>query len=221
VFAEHDLQAGAVRIRYREAGHGPPLVHLAGLGNPGLTRGHELLAERFRVISIDPSGLGQSPTGEDPRLAQDLARTVAEALSRLGLERFSVLGTSFGGTVALWLALQFPERVEALVLESPTAIGPESSTASSGPGEDPELERQLGGLPVPVLVLLGTADSIVPPEVGRIYRATLPSCHFVLVYAAAHAISADRPEAFAELVGDFLERREQFIVTRTSGLVHP
>jgi pimeloyl-ACP methyl ester carboxylesterase len=56
---------------------------------------------------------------------------------------------------------------------------------------------------------------------GRLYREKLPNCHFILVYDAGHAIDADRPEAFASLVGDFLIRRESFIVPKHSGLIHP
>ena len=70
-------------------------------------------------------------------------------------------------------------------------------------------------------MLFGTRDQMIPPEMGRIYREIMPNCHFVLVYDAAHAIGADRPEAFASVVSDFLERHEQFIVTRTSALVNP
>src|SRR5216683_7908136 len=39
---------------------------------------------------------------------------------------------------------------------------------------------------------------------GRYYKALIPSCHLVLVYEAAHALSEDRPEAFTEVVSDFL-----------------
>ena len=74
---------------------------------------------------------------------------------------------------------------------------------------------------VPTLVLFGTLDRMIPPEMGRVYREKLGNGHFVLVYDAAHEIGADRPEAFTSLVSDFLDRHEQFVVSRTSGLVHP
>jgi len=49
----------------------------------------------------------------------------------------------------------------------------------------------------------------------------MTSCNFILVYDAGHAIAADRPEAFASLVGDFLQRQEQFIVSAESTVIHP
>jgi hypothetical protein len=43
----------------------------------------------------------------------------------------------------------------------------------------------------------------------------------VLVYDAAHAIGTDRPEAFCEVVTDFLERHEAFIISRNETLINP
>jgi pimeloyl-ACP methyl ester carboxylesterase len=90
-----------------------------------------------------------------------------------------------------------------------------------GPNRDAELEARLAELNVPTLVLFGTEDRLIPTEMGRIYREIMPNCHLVLVYDAGHHIDADRPEAFASVVLDFLERHEQFVVTRTSSLIDP
>lgn len=79
----------------------------------------------------------------------------------------------------------------------------------------------MGGLEVPTLVLFGTEDRLTPPELGRHYPELLPHGHLVLVYDAAHALDADRPEAFAAIVSDFLERHGQFVVRRASGLLYP
>jgi hypothetical protein len=43
----------------------------------------------------------------------------------------------------------------------------------------------------------------------------------VFVYDAGPAIGADRPEAFAEVVADFLERREAFVISRGPTAIHP
>ena len=90
-----------------------------------------------------------------------------------------------------------------------------------GPDRDADLEAQLRSLPVPTLVLFGTLDGVIPPEMGRFYKELLPNCHLVFVYDAGHAISTERPEAFAEVTLDFLERREGFVVSRTETVIHP
>jgi pimeloyl-ACP methyl ester carboxylesterase len=90
-----------------------------------------------------------------------------------------------------------------------------------GPARDEALERRLAGLHVPVLVLFGTLDRMIPPEMGRLYCEKLPNCHLILVYDAGHAVDADRPEAFVSVVSDFLQHHEGFLVNRQSGLINP
>jgi pimeloyl-ACP methyl ester carboxylesterase len=190
----------------------------------------------------------------------ELAGTMAAAVGGLGIDKFNLIGTSFGGKVALWLSVQQPERVEALVLEAPAAIRPAGSEPPSGspeemarrlyahperlgplpipdpsiqaktrtlvgrlrgPDRDADLETRMRGLSIPTLVLFGTLDRVIPPEMGRFYKELLPNCHLVFVYDAGHAISTERPEAFAEVTLDFLERREAFVVSRTETMIHP
>jgi pimeloyl-ACP methyl ester carboxylesterase len=74
---------------------------------------------------------------------------------------------------------------------------------------------------VPTLVLLGTRDDVVPPAMARLYKERIPACHLVFVYDAAHTIGRDRPEAFAEVVGDFLERHDAFVISRAQTVIHP
>ncbi|HEV2303069.1 MAG TPA: alpha/beta fold hydrolase, partial [Stellaceae bacterium] len=85
----------------------------------------------------------------------------------------------------------------------------------------PEIEPRLRGLATPTLVLFGTRDPVVPPETGRRYKQLLPNSHLVFVYDAGHRIAADRPEAFAEVVTDFLDRREAFVISRKNTVIHP
>jgi pimeloyl-ACP methyl ester carboxylesterase len=84
-----------------------------------------------------------------------------------------------------------------------------------------DVERAIAELDVPTLVVFGTRDRLTPPELGRIYRDRMPRCHFVLLFDAGHEAGIERPEALASLVKDFLNRREAFIVTEKSSLLHP
>ena len=198
VFSEGSVEADGGRLRYLDGGRGDPLVHLPGAGEARLTPAHALLARHFRVVVF-----------ETPAPAATLAR----AATTLGLDTFNLMGTSRGATAALALALEAPHRVRALVLEAPAAIRPDA--------RDPEFERRLAGLATPTLVLLGTADAVVPSAMGRVYKELIPGCHLVFVYAAGHAIGAERPEAFADVTADFLERREAFVISRTATVIHP
>ncbi|HYB23936.1 MAG TPA: alpha/beta fold hydrolase, partial [Solirubrobacteraceae bacterium] len=107
------------RISTMEAGSGPPLVAIHGLG---ATKGSFLptvaaLAGRYRVIALDLPGFGDS---EKPINASYDARFFASAitglLDALELDRAHLIGNSLGGRVALEVAFQDPDRVGRLVL---------------------------------------------------------------------------------------------------------
>jgi pimeloyl-ACP methyl ester carboxylesterase len=258
-FREGFIDADGFCIRFMEAGQGPPLLHLHGAGGPRLTRAHDLLSRHRQVIALEMPGFGRSPENTRTRTMAELAATMATAAARLGIDTFDLMGTSFGGKVALWLGVQQPERVRALVLEAPAAIRPPGTEPPSGspeemvrrlyahperlghlpvidpaiqaktralvgrlrgPDREPELERRLPGLTTPTLVLFGTLDHVIPPEMGRYYKDLIPNCHLVFVYDAGHGISIDRPEAFAEVTADFLERHEAFVISHADTLIH-
>jgi pimeloyl-ACP methyl ester carboxylesterase len=260
MFTEGFVEADGFHIRYMEAGQGTPLVHLHGAGGLRLTPAHDLLSRQFRVIAFEMPGFGQSLENISTRHMSELASTMTLAADALGLDSFNLMGTSFGGKTALWLALQQPERVLALVLEAPAAIRPEGSQPPSGtpeemarrlyahpervapmppadpaiqartrtlvarlrgPDRDADLETRLSTLATPTLVLFGTLDQVIPPAMGRLYKELIANCHLVFVYDAGHAISTERPEAFTEVVADFLERHEAFIISRTETVIHP
>ena len=141
MFSEGYVEAAGFRIRYMEAGHGTPLIHLHGAGGLRLTPAHDLLSRQFRVVAFEMPGFGQSPANSRTRTMPELASVMAEAVVKLGVESFNLMGTSFGGKTALWLTLQQPERVLALILEAPAAIRPEGSQPPSGSPE--EMVRRL------------------------------------------------------------------------------
>jgi pimeloyl-ACP methyl ester carboxylesterase len=123
-FVERRVDGDGFDIRYAEAGEGPPIVCFHGAGGLRISRGHELLAEHHRVIAFEAPGFGDSPANERSRTMADLAATMGAAIDALGLDRFNLWGTSFGGRLALWLAIEMPdrERLESLVLAAPAAI---------------------------------------------------------------------------------------------------
>jgi pimeloyl-ACP methyl ester carboxylesterase len=259
-FRQGFVEADGFRIRYMEAGEGTPLVHLHGAGGLRLNPSHDLLARKFRVIALEMPGFGASAENTRTANMQELAATMAKAASALGLDRFNLMGTSFGGKVVLWLAADAPERVLGLVLEAPAAIAPTggrppSGTAAEmarrlfahperlpplpagdpqqaaqtqafvrrvfGPARDPDLEARMRNLNTPTLVLFGTLDAMIPPDFGHLYKQLIPDCYLVFVYDAGHAIGTERPEAFVEVVGDFLDRHDAFVVSRVSTVTYP
>lgn len=77
-----------------------------------------LLARTRRVIAFDQPGMGRSPAVYPTPLIPDLARLCARLMGELGIGHASVIGYSFGGAVAEYLALTRPDLVKQLVLVS-------------------------------------------------------------------------------------------------------
>jgi pimeloyl-ACP methyl ester carboxylesterase len=125
VFTEGYVETDGFRIRYMEAGQGSPVVMLYGVGGLIRSKVHDELDKKYRVIAFEMPSFGQSPANATSQSTQDLAQTMARAAGQLGLHRYALLGTSFGGRVALWQALQAPQQVDLLVLIAPTAVLPE------------------------------------------------------------------------------------------------
>jgi pimeloyl-ACP methyl ester carboxylesterase len=174
-FAEAYVQVDGFRIRYLEGGVGTrqPLVWLHGGAGLRLSRAHELLAERYRVIAIEVPGFGESAVNERSQSYPELAATLAKGLRQLGLERFNLWGTSFGSIVALWLAIGAPESIDALVLEAAAAIVPEDHVRPSGSPE--EMRRRLYAHPERQPVLPTPDPSITTKQRALIARLPRPS----------------------------------------------
>ncbi|WP_273033223.1 alpha/beta fold hydrolase [Pseudaminobacter soli (ex Zhang et al. 2022)] len=118
------------RIHYVEAGQGPPILFVHGLGGQLHHFRHTLfdqLAGDYRVIALDRPGSGYSVRARSAsgRLGEQAA-VIAEFIDALSLERPLVVGHSLGGAVALATALDHPDKVGALALLSPLTHEQES-----------------------------------------------------------------------------------------------
>jgi len=258
-FQEKFVEADGFRIRYLEAGKGEPLIWFHGGGGLHLNRLHDMLAEKRRVIAFECPGFGASPANDRTGSMAELAGTMAKAIAALGIDKYGVIGISFGGKLALWSAILNPEKVSAAVLLAPAAIRPPGARPPTdpaqlrammyahperippmpapdpallqksiglamriiGPDRDADMEARMKECKVPVLVLLGTQDTLIPTAMGRHYRELLPDCHVIMVYDAAHGLDVERPEACAVVTDDFLTRQDKFVVSNENGVIFP
>jgi pimeloyl-ACP methyl ester carboxylesterase len=257
-FTESFVEAAGFTVRYLSAGEGPTLLYLPGAGGPVMTYALDALAERLRVIVLEYPGWGAQHN--DVADFDALAAQVDQIATALGLERFHLMGTSFGGACALHYVVAHPERVESLVLEAPgklreasvhpSTLSPEQFVKAfrshpervphmsppdpafmqrvwptveklMGDGSDGGLLTHLADLPTRTLIVWGCDDGIINPINGRALRRTMRNSSLQYVFDAAHDIQCDRPEAFVDVVGDFLDRGMRFLINYDDGLINP
>jgi len=121
------ISVGHMQLHFKVTGSGPAVILLHGLLG-SLDNWHPLvqrLATRFQVHALDQRNHGQSPHSADmnfPLMAEDLN----EFLNSQGITSAAVVGHSMGGKTAMQFALQFPSRVEKLLVEdiAPRAYRP-------------------------------------------------------------------------------------------------
>jgi len=115
-------------IAYLDIGSGAPVMLLHG-GGPGASGGSnyrrniESLSARYRLIIPDLPGYGQSDKSpiRGPRYAA-YARAMIGLLDVLKIPSAHLIGNSLGGGTAIKLALEFPKRVNKLVLMGPAGV---------------------------------------------------------------------------------------------------
>jgi poly(3-hydroxyoctanoate) depolymerase len=230
---DFDLRIGRHRIRVSQRvgsdRDAPALLLLMGLGGSTQMweplRGILATLGGMSTIAFDIPGVGRSPT---PRLPVPLPVTshlAMRLLRELGIDRFDVLGLSWGGLLAQQMALTAPRRVQRLVLVN-TNFG-----MGSVPGRPEALRTtfklappssrrgfcyqalsvfgwsSLGVLPLvrqPCLVLAGAEDRLSPVINARALARLMPRARLHVVSGGGHLFPLERPRHTAQLVAEFL-----------------
>jgi pimeloyl-ACP methyl ester carboxylesterase len=151
-----------VNYYYEVHGEGEPLLLLhGGLGSIDMFLPLPPTAARNRqVIAVDLHGHGRTTLGDREINLIDIGNDMAALLDRLGYEQVDALGYSFGGGVALRLAIQHPEKVRRLVVVS---------AGFAQDGFHPEM------LPMQAQVGAAMADSMKDTPMYTSYAAVAPN----------------------------------------------
>jgi 2-hydroxymuconate-semialdehyde hydrolase len=118
----NSIKTGNFNTNYHDLGNGYPVVLLHGSG-PGVTawanwnKVFPILKEKYRVIAPDLAGFGFTEREENPVFSMNNWVTqTKELFDALNIEKANLVGNSFGGALALSMAIKYPERVNKLVL---------------------------------------------------------------------------------------------------------
>jgi len=198
-----------VKLYYHEEGKGPPVLLIHGFGASTYTWRHiaPKLAGSHRVIAVDLKGFGQSDKPFDGRYSVfDQAALLAQLIVDKDLRDLTLVGHSFGGGVALLLALeadqQLDGRISRLVLLDTIAY-PQHIPVFFRLLDVP-IVSQLGVRMVPASVQTRVAlqiayfdDSKIDPEEVELYAAPLKTA--AGKHAIIHSARQIVPEDIAEL----------------------
>lgn len=220
-------------LHYLEKGEGKPLILLHGNGGSLAYFTHQIdfFSQSYRVFAVDTRGHGRSPRGTAPFTMRQFSEDLVAFMDAHSIEKAHILGFSDGGNIALTFALQYPARVDKLILNGanldtrgvkrryqiPIEIGyrfavrfaaksPESKQKSemlSLMVNEPNLTvSQLQKLTAPTLVIVGTNDMIKASHSREMANA-LPNATLVTL-KGGHCIAKDAPQAFNTAVAKFL-----------------
>ncbi len=107
-----------IDIYYERSGSGRRLMLLNGSGGTLVSAALliKFLSRHFDLLAHDQRGLGRTAIPPGPYTMADYAADADALADRVGWDRYSVVGLSFGGMVAQELAVTVPEKIERLAL---------------------------------------------------------------------------------------------------------
>src|SRR5580658_241259 len=137
-----DVAVRGARIRFVEAGDGPPLLLVHDYLSSRVAWDDALpsLSQRFQLIVPDLPGFGESEKPPPSRYRYDFdafSESLVDLIAAVGLGRVSVCGHAMGGAVALTLAAAHADVVDKLILVNPLVYPPR-----------PDALSRIAGIPV-------------------------------------------------------------------------
>ena len=116
---ENYVPINGIKMYYREAGEGFPLMALMGLGANSDWWSPEIIRElssHYRLVMPDNRGAGRTECPEENWTIENNADDTIALMDTLGIEKAHLMGVSMGGSIAQAVAINYPDRIEKLVL---------------------------------------------------------------------------------------------------------
>jgi pimeloyl-ACP methyl ester carboxylesterase len=123
--------------------------------------------------------------------------SLKQFLEELGVHQVSIVGNSMGGWLAMRLALDLAGTVEGLILED---------SAGTSDSRDPGLLTKIDRSGLPVLIIWGRNDTVLPLETGKYLHSKIKASTLVVLDGVGHVPHWEVPDTFNKLVMDFIRR---------------
>ncbi|MBE2225308.1 MAG: alpha/beta fold hydrolase [Anaerolineae bacterium] len=145
----------------------------------------------YQVVCVDMPGWGKSTTTVNgPLVGETAVLATISILDSLGVDKaVAIMGKSWGGGVALELALDYPERVEKLLLTAPAF----------------QQFSLLSDIKQPVLLAWAADDPIIPIQTADEYMRGLHHCQLVEYETGGHSAAPNNADDFAPKAIEFLK----------------
>ncbi|HEX6386608.1 MAG TPA: alpha/beta fold hydrolase [Anaerolineae bacterium] len=151
-----------------------------------------LSAAGFWVVSVDMPGWGRSePLRREPPLEDDPVAAILAILDGLEVETAVLMGKSWGGGVALDVALNHPQRVAKLVLTAPARLNLDG----------------LAQLQQPVLLAWARDDPVIPYQHAAKFMNVIPDTQLETYATGGHSAAQKNVDDFAPKAIEFLKRK--------------
>lgn len=223
--AIYQVKGNGIKIGYKLAGAGAPLVLIPGLGNTMEVWPQPLLeglSRKYQLIILDNRGMGYSTANDTPFTYRLFADDVISLLEVLGVKKANVLGFSMGSAITQKLLLDYPQRFNKAVIYATTTDGSKVAAPLKGKKADnPIIQRQIEAtaqwqtpmdkLPLithQVLLVVGTADTVVGPAGSKTLATLIPGAWLAQFKNGTHSLMREAPGEFTRTVLGFLEINE-------------
>ena len=208
-----------ISLYYQEKGNKEPFILLHGNGEDSSYFKHQIdyFSDRYRVIAIDTRGHGKSPRGTKPFTIEQFSHDLYDFMTSRKISNAVILGFSDGANIAMKFAMNYPDKVKALILNGgnlnpkgvkrttqiPIELGYRIARGfalkSSGAIKRTELSR----ITAPTLVICGRNDMIKESHTKEIAE-NIPGAKLSIM-KGSHFIANKRYLAFNKEVESFLQ----------------
>lgn len=222
-------EVNGVSLGYREFGSGEPLLMIEGFGATMDDWGETfigILASEYHVYMYDHRGMGYSSDSNKAPSMSQYAEDAVALMSALGYERMHVYGASMGSSISQQLAIDHPERVQKLILDSNTysVLIPETKvlhsiieTVAVNASEPQGLRNEaqanlewngsydgLSGINKDVMLVVGTEDVLTPDEVSLQIAGQINGSWLVRFKGLPHTGYHEAPVQYGQNALNFL-----------------
>ena len=197
------IELGEYRINYASEGSGPTMILLHGSDKREDWKVWEPLMELskdFSLVIPDLVGFGRSTIPVETPDYKVQARVLHEMMERLGVQKAILVGTSWGGQVALEVAINWPQTVDSLVLISSTY-------------DKPQLLR-LKTMKRPTLIIWAEDNLVAQLKAGYLLRDSIRTARIEVLgavaknpnydFTIAHKLERYKKDVIISLIRDFL-----------------